>query len=44
MTATNIEKTTATEQGTGKPESELRAAARRRELTMKELVGRVRLN
>ena len=41
MTATNIDQTTATGQGKGKPESELRAAARRHGLTMKELADRM---
>ena len=41
MTATNIEQTTTKEQGQGKPESELRAAARRHGLTMKELADRM---
>ena len=41
MTATNIDKTTAKEQGRGAPESELRAAARRHGFTMKELADRM---
>ena len=41
MTATNIDQATAKEQGKGKPESELRAAARRHGLTMKELADRM---
>ena len=44
MTATNIDKTTATGQNQGKPESELRAAARRQGLTVKEVASLMGVN
>ena len=44
MKATNIDQTRAQEQGKGKPESELRAAARRQGLTVKEVAALMGVN